>query len=146
MSPVRVLCLGKSNLDKTSKVLAHARKKKHWYLVGDGGVVATGEAPGHDRRHRCRLNDFSCVFSYTLLDDKVWRHLSVSVGDPEEKALPAPAAVKMIARLFGFTGLDTDELAGDAYEFPKTWQMQVRKNHPVDDDCIVLLEQTDLRP
>jgi hypothetical protein len=144
--PVRVLQLNDRNKARVSKVVAHSKKKRNWYLAGPGGKYSPGSVPGRDKRHCCQLDSYRCVFSYTCSDDKVWRHLSVSVD--KGKSLPHPAAVHVIAHLFGFSGSSTDlpPTEEEAFNFPTSWLIQVRQDHPVDDDCIVIAEDTGLRP
>lgn len=71
-------------------------------------------APGDNPHHVCRLNTYRVVYSITEVPDGKFRHLSVSV--PGEK-YPNPAAVIMIADLFGFVGWDGQTID----QFPDGW-------------------------
>ena len=135
---LRILHVNRKNREKVNRVVNHAKMKKNWYDPSVPGWM--NNTPGHDRKHQCKLNDFRCVFSYTVdaQNKKVVRHLSISV--PREN-YPSPWSVKAIAELFGFTG--KPEPGAD---FPKDWALHVKKDDPVDDDCIVIGQDTGIRP
>lgn len=77
-----------------ARVLAYA--EQHHYYPGQ-------PTPGDNPNFVAKLDTYRVVFTYTHADEMVWRHLSVSI--PSDK-MPSPAAVFMIAALFGFTGWD----------------------------------------
>lgn len=126
---VRFLELGDRAARKAKKVVNHAKKKANWYNPKAPGWMS--KIPGHDRRHICKLNDFRCVFSYTIDQDNnlVVRHLTISVPG---KNYPNPHAVIAIARLFGFTGKPPE---GEM--FPPDWAVGPKQDGPIDDHCIV---------
>ncbi|MBW2288644.1 MAG: hypothetical protein JRG90_12560 [Deltaproteobacteria bacterium] len=134
----RHLNLDSDALSKVRRVVNHAKKKANWFNPSVPGWI--NRIPGHDRKHQIKLNDFRCVFSYTVdrANHKVVRHLSVSV--PSEH-FPHPVAVKFIASLFGFSGSD-GELTED---FPSDWHVHVKNDGPIDDHCIVVGQDTGIR-
>ena len=139
MLTIRILDLGDQSLRKTAKVAAYAKKKVNWYNPRVAGWMS--KIPGHDPRSQCELNDYRCVFSYTIDSErrKVFRHLSISV--PSEN-YANPIAVKTIASMFGFTGSD----GAHDDNFPEDWVIRVKKDGPIDDHCIVVGQDTGLQP
>jgi len=136
---MRLLEISPAAKRRAQKVVAHAKKKANWFNPKLPGWMS--KIPGHDRKHQVALNSFRCVFSYTIDTDRntVHRHLSVSV--PGGK-WPHTIAVKEIAKMFGFTG--ASEAVDDDY--PKDWVVHLKKDDPVDDDCIVLGQDTGIKP
>ena len=136
---MRILDISPAAKRRAAKVVAHAKKRVNWYNPSVAGWM--NRIPGHDRRHQCKLNTFRCVFSYTVdtAQNKVMRHLTVSV--PSEK-FPNPVAIKEIAKMFGFTG------AGEAVAatFPEDWYVNIKEDHQVDDNCIVVGQDTGIKP
>lgn len=106
----RVLLLGPEQREAASRLAAFALTNV--YVPGPGTTP-----PGDDPRHVLQLNDFRCVFSFTCVKDKFYRHLSVSVGDGS--TLPNPHAFQEIARLLGFEGSIPD------------WQVGIMKTYVV---------------
>lgn len=67
------------------------------------------DAVGNDPAHVCIIPmGFRCVFSIEWQKVGMCRHLSISVDVPGR--VPHPAAVDMIAELFGFTGSRDDRM------------------------------------
>lgn len=135
--PQRLLELSDRSKAKAQRIVSFAKKRKNWYRTR-GDMTP----PGIDRRYNCQLNSFRCVFSWTLdtRANKVMRHLSISVES--EKNFPHPIAVKQIAGMFGFTGSD-----GDLNEkFPEDWLIHIKKDDPIDDNCIILAQDTGINP
>ena len=137
--PIRVLDLGPKSKRKVRRVVDYARQKAHWYNPRVTGWM--NRIPGHTPESQCRLNDYRCVFSFTIdsARDKVLRHLSISVPS---KDYASPPAIKVIATMFGFTG--SDELLDD--NFPEDWIVHVKKDGPIDDHCVVVGQDSGLRP
>lgn len=136
---MRILELSPNSKKKALKIVKHAKKRAHWFNPRTPGWL--NKIPGHDPRHVCKLNDYRCVFSYThdTEQGKVFRHLSISVPS---KDYANPAAVKVIASMFGFTG--SDGIPND--DFPDDWVVRVKEDGPIDDHCIVVGQDTGLRP
>lgn len=139
MTTMRILEISPAAKRKAAKVVAHAKKRANWYNPRVPGWMSN--IPGNDRRHQCKLNTFRCVFSYTVDTKvgKVMRHLSVSVPS---KKWPNPVAIKEIAKMFGFTG------AGEIMEakFPEDWYMDMKEDHQIDYNCIVIAQDTRIKP
>jgi hypothetical protein len=137
--PIRLLDLGRNSQRKVSKVVKYAKQKAHWFNPSVAGWMS--RIPGHNAESQCKLNDYRCVFSYTIdaKREKVFRHLSISV--PSED-YAHPTAVKVIAMMFGFTG--SDGVIND--DFPEDWVVHIKKDGPIDDHCIVVGQDTGLRP
>lgn len=136
---IRILELGERAERKARKVVTYAKKKAHWYNPRVAGWMS--RIPGQQAESQCKLNDYRCVFSYTIDSerDKVFRHLSISV--PSED-YANPTAIKTIAEMFGFTG--SDGIIND--DFPEDWILHVKKDGPIDDHCVVVGQDTGLRP
>ena len=76
--------------------------------------VGRGSIPGDNPYHTYQINDYFCVFTLTRSENKLWRHLTISLPG---RAFPHPFAVWTIATdLFGFTGWD-----GKSFQSPKGW-------------------------
>jgi hypothetical protein len=96
---LRVLLIGPPELEAIARVVAYASRPEHLYRPFEPAPVTPGDDPGYV----LHLGDFRIVYSHTRSKDKtVFRHLSVSVPNPEK--LPAPAAVEVIMQHFGFVG------------------------------------------
>lgn len=105
---------------KVAKVLAYA--EKHHYFPG-------GQIPGNNSNYVANLSTYRCVFSFTHIDNYIYRHLSVSV--PSTK-YPSPVAVFAIADLFGFTGYDHKEPDKPGLD----WLINVSKK----DHCVIIAQ------
>ena len=136
---MRVLDLGERSKRKAQKVANYAKKKANWYNPRLSGWMS--RIPGHNPESQCKLGDYRCVFSYTIDSerDKVFRHLSISVPS---KDFAHPAAVKTIASMFGYTG--SDGVPND--DFPTDWIVHIKKDGPIDDHCIVVGQDTGIKP
>jgi len=96
----------------------------HPYRKGD-------PTPGDNPSYVAQLGAYRCVFTFTHHDERVLRHLSISVPS---KKYPHPVAAFEIARMFGFTGYD-DAMPmrpGDG------WAMNVDER----EHCVVIVQET----
>ena len=117
---MRPLIIGPEAKAEAARVRAHA-EANHYHL---------GQAtPGDDPRYVARLGTYRAVFTVTHVDGLLYRHLSVSVPS---KKYPNPAAVFMIADLFGFTGWSPDAPFAHGDE----WIMNVHKQ----EHCVVVAQ------
>lgn len=93
---MRPLIIGAAQRQVAQEVVTFARRPENWYRPG-----ADRPPPGDNPAHICFFPlDVRCVFSYTLFEGKLYRHLSVSLP----QGYPNPFAVRAITQLFGFTG------------------------------------------
>jgi hypothetical protein len=114
---------------KVKVVTDFAEKPENYYIVEKGGF-SLQRPPGDDPRHVTHLDTYRCVFSITKAEDKLWKHLSVSVPNPN--AFPNPMATFTIAELFGFT-----TWTGNPADVPEAWKIQIDgEGH-----CIVLAQE-----
>jgi hypothetical protein len=98
---MRALLIDEEASARACTVVAYARQRQHWYLVGDGGKTAAGSVPGDNPRHVAQFFDgYRTAFSFTRAGGKLYRHLTISVPSK----LPNPIAAFQLAELFGFTG------------------------------------------
>lgn len=95
---LRVLLIGPPELEAIARVVAYANDPQHRYRPREPAP----QTPGDNPSHVLQLGDFRIVYSLTEVSREVFRHLSVSVPNPEK--LPAPAAVEVIMQHFGFVG------------------------------------------
>ena len=114
---------------QAQKVVDYASKPGNWFLMDADGIPKS-DPPGNNPRLTLRLNTYRCVFSYTRLETKLWRHLSISI--PEAGMYASPHAAYEIAQLFGFTGWD-----GTSISLPKGWMVDSNSV----DNCIVLMQE-----
>jgi hypothetical protein len=96
--PLRLLLIGPPELDAIARVVAYANDPENRYRPREPAA----QTPGDNPSHVLHLGDFRIVYSLTEVKREVFRHLSVSVPNPEK--LPAPAAVEVIMQHFGFVG------------------------------------------
>lgn len=101
-----------------ARVVSYAMN--HPYSIGQ-------PVPGDNPNFVAHLSTYRCVFTFTCMHDKTYRHLSISV--PSER-FPNPAAAFMIASEFGFTGWDEKSID----TMPEDWFGQVNEK----EHCIVL--------
>ncbi len=114
---MRALIIDGAVRARVAEVLDHA--KTHHYHPNEDDTV-----PGDDDHFVAQLDTFRVVFSFTHLNGRVFRHLSISVPNG---MLPHPIAAFMIAGLFGFTGWD--ESMG--LEKPESWHVVAIMEPPV---------------
>jgi hypothetical protein len=129
---LQILELGDEAKKKVDAIVEFAQQEANWYDPKPGA-----KPPGLDARYRCFLGTYRCVFSFTIdrRAKKVYRHLSISV--PTRGRLPQPPVAVLIAKMFGFTGdAHPDKLV------PLDWMVHVQTDHLVDDDCVVLVQDT----
>jgi len=92
--PLRVLVIGPKEREAAHKLVEFAARPENHYRPGPDAFI-----PGDNPKFVLRLTDLRCVFTFTEAKG-LWRHLSVSV--PDQNAMPHPAMVEEIGRLFGF--------------------------------------------
>jgi hypothetical protein len=117
---LRILCIGPEEKARAKEIASYSSQPENIYHPGDKAKV-----PGDHPEHVAQFGDFRCVFSWTRVKSGVYRHLSVSVGDPSR--LPNPVIVEEIARLFGFAGSFGN------------WQMDIDAPHGV----VIVAERVD---
>lgn len=81
---------------EVARVVSHAMD--HPFYPGRSAT------PGDDPHFVALLNTYRTVFTFTHIDDRVYRHLTISV--PVTGKYAHPVAAFTIASLFGFTGYD----------------------------------------
>jgi hypothetical protein len=91
-----ILIIDDQSRQRVQRLAEFALSPENHYRPG-GGIV-----PGDDSRFVIMLGSYRCVFTYTRLSSGLFRHLSVSVGQPGK--WPMPQAVEMIGQMFGFVG------------------------------------------
>lgn len=102
------------------KVVNFAAKGRNWYRPKEGKPPPC-DLPGYS----IQLLSYRCVFSFTVHERALYRHLSISI--PNEK-YPNPFAFLAIAKMFGFTGWD-----GKNDRPPRDWFFDVNER----EHCIV---------
>lgn len=107
---LRILIIGPEEKARAKEMVAFSSQPENIYHPGPGAKI-----PGDRPEHVAHFNDFRCVFSWTAVKSGVYRHLSVSVGDPTR--LPNPVMVEEVSRLFGFTKSYAD------------WQVEIDHSH-----------------
>lgn len=122
---MRALIIDEEARRKVAKVVEYARRPEHWY---DPAASVNPPIPGDDGNMQVHLDTFRCVFSFTLIRGKLWRHLSVSI--PGTK-YPKVFATLTIAELFGFTGWD-----GKSEIPPHSFAITLNMN----EHCVVLAQ------
>jgi hypothetical protein len=115
---MRVLVVGEEEREAARKLAEFAAKPENHYSPRKDTWL-----PGDDPRFVLYLTDYRCVFSYTKLKG-LYRHLSVSIRG--SRALPAPAAMQAIVKLFGFEG-----------GWPGDWEMAPHAN----ECCVVAIQE-----
>ncbi len=98
-------------LSEEGKLEAHAlalraAQPENWYRPEEPGYI-----PGDEDGHVLVLQSYRCVFSFTVHEDALYRHLSISVRASTTGVFPAPLAALTIASWFGFTGGQRDPAA-----------------------------------
>lgn len=87
---------------RATEIVEFAQQKENWYTPGKSATV-----PGDDPRHILEDRGIKAVFSWTVTEKGVFRHMSASVPTPGK--YPYPALVWTLAYLFGFTGAQADK-------------------------------------
>jgi hypothetical protein len=98
---LRVLELDDASRQRAHEVALYAARPENWYRIG-----FSDWSPGERPQHCAMLGSFGCVFSYSLDQGKLYRHLSISTAGALCGKFPAPTAVWTIATWFGFTGAE----------------------------------------
>jgi len=109
---LRVLVIGPEEKQRAKEIVAYASQPENIYHPDPKAKV-----PGDCPEHVAQFGSFRIVFSWTKVRLGVYRHLSVSVGDPTR--LPNPVMVEEVSRLFGFTGSFKD------------WEIEIDREHGV---------------
>jgi hypothetical protein len=94
---LRILIIGDEQRVRAKEIAVFSSQPENYYVPGPKAKKVPGDCP----EHVAQFNDFRTVFSWTKVKSGVYRHLSVSVGDPTR--LPNPVMVEEISRLFGFS-------------------------------------------
>ena len=118
---MRPLIIDDKAKTEANRVIAYAMD--HPYHPGQ-------PVPGDNPNFVAQLGTYRCVFTFTHISGKVFRHLSISV--PSEK-YSNPIAAFMIADLFGFTGWN-EQMGG---QIPKSWFGQVNE----EEHAVVLAQE-----
>ena len=126
---MRALIIDDAARAEVARVKAHAAS--HHYGPGQ-------PAPGGDPRFVARLSTYRAVFTYTHFGGVVYRDLSVSVLSNSSYPLPNPAAVFVIADMFGFSGYDISNPTRPG----KDWKMSYSEM----DHCIRCAEPICVEP
>ena len=109
---MRVLVISPEVAQSVQRIVDFASDRSNWYHPSAGDTRRPSRSrvvPGDDPRHVLMLDTYRCVFSFTAMDNKVYRHLSVSVpAEGERRPLPSPIAFNTIAQLFGFPEMGTE--------------------------------------
>lgn len=93
---MRALIIGPEQTQEIRRVVEHA--ERNYYEPGMS-------LPGDDPAFVVHVPDgFRCVFTITRYQGQLYRHLTVSVPDPEK--YPSPEATVVLAKEFGFTASD----------------------------------------
>ncbi len=107
-----------AEIEEACKQLATwAAQPENWYDL-EAGVSGQILPPGGDARYVRQFGYFRCVFSVThyRTQKQLFRHLSISVADPE--GMPALEIAFELAKLFGFTGAPQDWGIGEGVRAP----------------------------
>jgi hypothetical protein len=121
---MRPLLIDEVAKTKIAHVLSYAEENPYYPDTHEG------PPPGDNPGYVCDLSTYRCVFTYTRKQERVFRHLSISVPS---KKYPNVPAVLMIATEFGFTGWDGKTVG----RFP--WPARVHK----EEHCIVMIQEVE---
>jgi hypothetical protein len=131
---MRALIIGPDEKQAIARVVAYATDREHWYCFAPGAAV-----PGDSPEYVAHVPDgFRCVFTLTLTQGKVYRHLSVSVNGVDR--LPSPEACVALAIEFGFTASNQD--AADNMDLVMLMQSDGwhAATNPID-RCVVMCQE-----
>lgn len=115
--------------DDLRRCREYAEAPDHWYRPGPDAVP-----PGDIPEHVFNSGTVRAVFSWTLIKEKTYRHLSVSTGAPGR--YPLPVVVFTLADMFGFTGGTRTE-DGVVKTPAQGWGMQADQQY----ECIVVVQE-----
>lgn len=104
---------------RAQEMATFAARAENWYCPEDPAYV-----PGDRDDHVAIFDSYRCVFSYTLRQGVLFRHLSISLVDGAPDKLPGHVAVFTIASWFGFTG-GTEGPKGVITNPGSDWQFRV---------------------
>lgn len=102
---MRLLQINDENKAKAQKLHDYAKQPGHWFWIPED--LHQGFIPGEHDEYVVHIDTYRCVFTYTRQEDKLLRHLTVSV--PTEGKLPNPLVAFTIATWFGYTGARVEE-------------------------------------
>jgi hypothetical protein len=126
MSSLRVLVIDDDARKEAARVIGYAEANHY-------SPERAEQVPGNNPNFVAEFGTFRAVFTYTqVCVGCLYRHLSISIPG---LGYPHPAAVFMIAELFGFTGWDGKTI--DAA--PDGWILEIHQ----EEDCIVLAQLCD---
>jgi hypothetical protein len=94
---VSVLALTPEAKQRAHELALYAADPAHWFRAGEHRWT-----PGDRPEYVAQFESFRAVFTFSVSQGSLWRHLSVSVNKRER--LPIPMVVFTIASWFGFTG------------------------------------------
>lgn len=123
--PMQVLLSGPEEQARVREITAYAEAQGHWYKPGVSPI------PGDTPEHSTILGTYRCVFSITVGNDALYRHLSISV--PQKGRLPLPFVVFEIATMFGLTGWTQDM----EDKSPEGWMLHVSQ----EENCVVIAQK-----
>jgi hypothetical protein len=117
---LRALVIDDENKSAATRVVEFASRRENYFIPGKTEFV-----PGDRDEYVAMLGTYRCVFTVTLSNDRMYRHLSISI--PEK--LPNPIAAFTIARMFGFTG---GSVEGEVVTAPsEQWQIGLDEKRAV---------------
>jgi len=120
---MRALLIDDAAKAKVARVVAHAMS--HIY------VPRRSPIPGDDPNFVVNLDTYRCVFTFTRIDGKLYRHLTISI--PRPNIYPNPIAAFHIAVLFGFTGYNENDPEKPGVD----WMMDVKR----DENAVMLVQE-----
>jgi hypothetical protein len=128
---MRPLLIDDAARAEVARVVAYAMD--HPYFPNRPIDIASGASliPGDDPGHVANLSTYRCVFTFTHLNDRVHRHLTISV--PRPGMYPNMIAAFMIAELFGFTGYNEQEPGRPGPD----WYCDVKR----DENCVMIVQE-----
>lgn len=91
---MRALVIDDTAKAEVARVIAYAMD--HPYIPHQSPV------PGDNPNFVAKLDTYRAVFTFTRIEGKIYRHLTISI--PRPQMFPNPIAAFHIAELFGFTG------------------------------------------
>lgn len=141
MRTLRALIIDDEVRRAINAIVVHAADPRHWYDAQDRSDGWIDRLPGNNAQHSIHIIDgYRCVFSYTRgATKKIYRHLSIGV---DGGAFPNSVAVYELSKLFGFAGETTQAAQG---VFPWGWMLEVKRGDQLDDNCIVVAQDTGIR-
>jgi hypothetical protein len=119
--------------ERAREIVDYARRTENWYKVGE-----TSWIPGDRSEFVLISGTVRAVFSWTQVEARILRHMSVSVMGPR---LPNPSIVWTLAGFFEFTGVEADAY-GVVDRPAATWGIWANE----EEHCIVVQEEINPSP